>query len=355
MVKLNVWAVLVGIIAGGMALALPGSAWSAQNGDELLSWARDVFSPIPTEPPEIPGNGYGPARVELGKMLYFDPRLSEGHNISCNTCHQIGLGGVDMLETSIGHHWQKGGRNAPTVLNAVFNTAQFWDGRAHDLREQAGGPLVNPVEMAITEDHAIEMLAGIPGYRPYFTAAFPGETDPIALENVLKAIEAFEATLITPNAPFDRYLAGETEALNEMEREGLGMFLENGCAACHSGMNIGGEQYQPFGVVEKPHASLLPPDDKGRFQVTRSEGDEFVFKVPSLRNVERTLPYFHTGKVWDLRQAVEIMGATQLGIHLTPEEADKITAFLRTLTGDQPLVTYPILPTSVDTTPRPQP
>lgn len=323
--------------------------------DDLMERARQRFQPIPMNPPELPGNPATSERVELGKMLYFDPRLSASHAISCNSCHNVGLGGDDGLQTSIGHRWQHGERNAPTVLNAVFNKAQFWDGRAKDLEQQAGGPIVNPIEMASPEPHVAEQLKGTPGYGEAFAKAFPGESDPITLANVEKAIAVFEATLITPNARFDRFLTGEANALSPIEKEGLVLFLDKRCANCHRGINIGGASYSPFGVVEKPGAEFLPPADKGRFMVTDTPSDEYVFKVPTLRNITLTAPYFHSGRAWDLRQAVAVMGASQLGIHLTDDEVDKITAFLGSLTGEQPQLTYPILPPSAATTPRPAP
>ena len=321
---------------------------------ELMTQAQALFKPIPENPPELDGIPASPAKVELGAMLYFDPRLSESHTINCNSCHQIGLGGVDMLETSVGHRWQLGGRNSPTVLNAVFNTAQFWDGRAKDLAEQAGGPMINPVEMASTHEHVMEMIQAIPGYLPAFKTAFPDDAEPVNIGNVEDAIALFEATLITPNAPFDLYLKGDANALNDEEKSGLASFINKGCAACHNGINIGGDQYQPFGVVEKPGADFLPPADKGRFEVTKSVADEYVFKVPSLRNVALTPPYFHSGKAWDLKQAVAVMSSAQLGNVLSEDEVNSITAFLHSLTGEQPKVAYPILPPSTATTPRPQ-
>ena len=323
--------------------------------DDLMARARQEFEPIPTTPHELPGNAATPAKVELGKMLYFDPRLSASHSISCNSCHNLGLGGADAQSTSIGHRWQHGGRNAPTVLNAVFNKAQFWDGRAKDLEQQAGGPMVNPVEMASPEAHVAEQLKGIPGYRDLFAKAFPGETDPVTLANAEKAIAVFEATLITPNAPFDRFLKGDAAALSPAQKAGLKLFMDKGCSACHNGIGVGGGMYAPFGVVEKPGADFLPPADKGRFMVTKTPGDEYVFKVPTLRNITLTAPYFHTGQAWDLRQAVAVMGASQLGIELSNDDVDKITAFLDSLTGEQPKVTYPILPPSGAGTPRPEP
>ncbi len=336
---------VVGLLLSGAALAQDG----------LMTEARDLFKPIPTAPPEIEGNPATAEKIELGRMLYFDPRVSESHTISCNSCHVVGLGGVDMLETSVGHRWQRGGRNAPTVLNSVFNTAQFWDGRAKDLADQAGGPMVNPVEMASSREHVVEQLKGIPGYGDEFERAFGDAPESVTLDNATKAIEVFEATLITPNSPFDRYLNGAADALTDKQKQGLELFIDSGCASCHNGINVGGGMYAPFGVVEQPGADFLPPADKGRFEVTKSVADEYVYKVPTLRNIALTPPYFHSGKSWDLRQAVAVMGTTQLGEQLNDEQVDLITAFLQTLTGDQPRVEYPILPPSVATTPRPKP
>jgi cytochrome c peroxidase len=336
-----------------LALAFAGAMTA--NADELLTSAQAQFKPLPTTPPALPGNAATPAKLELGKMLYFDPRLSASHAISCNSCHNVGLAGTDAEETSIGHQWQRGGRNAPTVLNAVFNTAQFWDGRAKDLEEQAGGPMVNPIEMASPKEHLAEQLAAIPGYVSAFQAAFPGEPKPVTLANAQKAIAVFEATLITPNAPFDKYLRGDAAALSAAQKEGLQLFMSKGCAACHSGINVGGGMYAPFGVVEKPGADLLPAQDKGRFMVTKTAGDEYVFRSPSLRNVALTAPYFHTGRAWDLQQAVGVMGSSQLGTELNAKEIESIVAFLGSLTGEQPRIVYPVLPPSVTSTPRPQP
>lgn len=336
-----------------MAL-LAATAGQASAADELMQQAKELFQPIPEKPPAVDGVASTPAMVELGRMLYFDPRLSESHNISCNTCHQIGLGGGDMLPTSIGHKSQRGGRNAPTVLNSVFNAAQFWDGRAKDLVEQAAGPIQNPIEMAITAEHAVETLRTIPGYEKAFAAAFPGEKEPITIDNIAKAIAVFETTLITPNAPFDRFLRGDAKALSDGQRQGLKLFIDSGCASCHNGINVGGGQYAPFGVVERPGADVLPPDDKGRFMVTKTPDDEFVFKVPTLRNIALTMPYFHSGQSWDLEQAVGVMAVSQLGVELGEVDVKKITAFLESLTGEQPQVVYPILPPSTAETPPPQ-
>lgn len=335
------------------------SAWAFNSpivaADALMEAAQAQFKPIPTSAPALPGNPATPAKLVLGQMLYFDPRLSASHAISCNSCHNIGLGGVDGEETSIGHHWQRGGRNAPTVFNAVFNTAQFWDGRAKDLEAQAGGPMVNPVEMASPTAHVVEQLSATPGYVTAFRSAFPGSPSPVSLENAQRAIAVFEATLITPNAPFDKFLKGNASALKDIQISGLKLFMDKGCAACHNGINVGGGRYAPFGVVEKPGAAFLPLEDKGRFMVTKTASDEYVFKVPTLRNIALTAPYFHTGKSWDLRQAVAVMGTSQLGANLSEDEIDRITSFLDSLTGDIPTVVYPALPPGVVSTPHPEP
>lgn len=257
------------------------------------------------------------------------------------------------METSIGHGWQKGPRNAPTVLNAVYNVAQFWDGRAEDLMEQAMGPVQASVEMNSTPDRAVETLSSIPEYVERFEEAFPNDAQPLTFENMARAIEAFEATLTTPGSRFDQFLEGDEEALTEAELAGLSLFLEKGCAACHAGMNVGGSDYYPFGVARKPTAGILPPEDKGRFEVTRTVADEYVFKAPSLRNVALTAPYFHSGGVWRLDEAVGVMGSVQLGAELTADDVEAIVAFLESLNGAQPDVRYPVLPAHTAATPPP--
>ncbi|UCG85683.1 MAG: cytochrome-c peroxidase [Gemmatimonadota bacterium] len=309
---------------------------------------------LPTDPPELVGNPITERKVELGKMLFFEPRLSRSWLISCNTCHNLALGGVDLLATSVGHGWQKGPRNSPTVLNAVFNIAQFWDGRAADLKEQAMGPVQAAVEMNSTPDRVVQTLQSIPEYVQLFEEAFPDEANPVTFENMARAIEAFEATLITPGSPFDRYLAGDEAALDEAQLQGLELFTGKGCTACHGGHNVGGAGYFPFGLVQRPGADLLPPGDKGRSAVTQVESDDYFFKAPSLRNVDLTPPYFHSGAVWDLGAAVRVMGTAQLGTDLTEAEATSIVAFLRSLTGSQPQIDYPILPRHTKDTPLPE-
>jgi cytochrome c peroxidase len=327
-----------------------GIAWGA---DDTLKRAQGLFKPIPTKPPAQKNNQSTPAKVDLGKKLYFDPRLSASQLISCNTCHNVGLGGADLQETSIGHGWQKGPRNSPTVFNAVFNIAQFWDGRAEDLKAQAKGPVQASVEMNNKPEQVVATLKSIPGYETLFRKAFPVEKESITFDNMAKAIEVFEATLLTPDSHFDLYLKGTHKALNAMEEKGLALFMGKGCVACHGGVNVGGSGYFPFGVVEKPSEEVRPAADTGRFKVTNTASDNYVFRSPSLRNVALTQPYFHSGKVWTLREAVEIMGSAQLGMKVSDTEADMIVTFLHTLTGKQPKVEYPILPPNGGDTPKP--
>ncbi|MEA3278126.1 MAG: cytochrome-c peroxidase [Pseudomonadota bacterium] len=293
-------------------------------------------------------------KIELGTMLFFDPRLSASGLISCNTCHNLGTGGDDNLPTSVGHGWQKGPRNAPTVLNAVFNKAQFWDGRAEDLKAQAKGPVQAGVEMANKPENVVVTLKSMPEYVVRFGNAFPGEADPVSFDNMAKAIEAFEVTLVTPASPFDQWLEGNDGALSPDQKIGLDLFIGRGCTACHAGVNFGGQEYFPFGLIKKPGADILPPGDKGRFAITKSASDEYVFRAAPLRNIALTAPYFHSGQVWDLKQAVSVMGTAQLGTALSDEEAGLIALFLESLTGEQPKVEYPVMPVETADTPKPQ-
>jgi cytochrome c peroxidase len=337
----------------GCEAAPPAEQAEEFGGLRLTPAMLEIFEPIPDGPPPLADNPITEEKVELGKMLYLDPRLSKSWLISCNTCHNLGLAGVDLLETSVGHGWQRGPRNAPTVLNAVYNVAQFWDGRAADLHEQAMGPVQAAVEMNNTPERVVQTLASIPEYVERFGAAFPDDPEPVSFNNMAMAIEAFEATLVTPGSRFDDYLRGDEDGLSLDEKEGLTLFVQKGCAGCHAGVNMGGAGYYPFGVVEKPEAEILPPDDKGRFAVTQSATDEYVFKSPSLRNIALTAPYFHSGGVWDLGVAVEVMATAQLGAALTQGEQEAVVAFLQTLTGRQPVVEYPTLPPHTVATPLP--
>jgi cytochrome c peroxidase len=327
---------------------------SPASADDLMQSARETFKPIPLAVPAVKGNAVTREEIELGKMLFFDTRLSASQIISCNSCHNLAAGGVDTGPTSIGHGWQKGPRRAPTVLNAVFNVAQFWDGRAEDLKAQAKGPIQASIEMNATPALVEKTLASMPAYVERFKKAFPEDASPVTFDNITKAIEAFEATLITPASRFDQFLEGNADALTAQEKNGLSLFMDKGCSGCHNGINVGGEAYFPFGVIEKPGAEILPANDKGRFAVTKTASDEYVFRAAPLRNVALRAPYFHSGQVWSLKQAVGIMGASQLGQRLTDQEEDAIVAFLQTLTGEQPKVELPILPPRTDATPLPK-
>lgn len=288
--------------------------------------------------------------AELGKKLYFDPRLSKSGFISCNSCHNLSMGGTDNIPTSIGDHWQQGPINAPTVLNSSLNLAQFWDGRAADLKAQAGGPIANPGEMAFTHTLAIGVLESIPAYVREFKQTFG--KDKIDIDQVTDAIAEFEKTLVTPNSRFDRFLLGDATALTATEAKGYELFKEVGCVACHNGPAAGGNSFQKLGVVE-----AFKKDDPatGRFAVTGKDADRFNYKVPTLRNVEYTYPYFHDGSANTLSEAVRTMGRIQLGKTFSDEETGQVVAFLKTLSGDMPQFNLPALPPSSDATPRPTP
>jgi cytochrome c peroxidase len=288
--------------------------------------------------------------VELGKKLYFDPRLSKSGIMSCNTCHNLSMGGTDNIPTSVGDHWQQGPINAPTVLNSSLNVAQFWDGRAADLKAQAGGPIANPGEMAFTHTLALNVLESISQYVREFKTVFG--KDKIDIDQVTLAIAEFEKTLVTPNSRFDQWLLGKKDALTADELAGYKLFKDSGCVACHNGEAVGGNSFQKMGVVEAYKANS---PTEGRVGVTGKDADRFNFKVPTLRNVEMTYPYFHDGAANTLTEAVDTMGRIQLGKKFSKDENSKIVAFLKTLTGDQPNFTLPILPPSSDKTPRPTP
>lgn len=333
-----------------LLLSLP--AWAASDVEALRAQAQALFAPIPQPEALIEERGLTSEQIELGRLLFFEPRLSSSHIITCNTCHSVGTGGADNIPVAIGHGWQTGPRNSPTVFNSVFNAAQFWDGRAADLAEQAKGPIQASVEMNATPEYVVETLNSLPEYVAMFERAFPQDQPAVSFDNMARAIEAFEVTLVTPDAPFDHFLRGE-DALDDKSLEGLQLFMNRGCVACHSGINLGGQGYFPFGVVKNPGAEILPADDKGRFSVTRTATDEYVFRASPLRNIALTAPYFHSGEVWDLEQAVAIMGSSQLGQELSADEAHAIARFLHSLTGEQPSVEYPVLPPSRPDTPRP--
>lgn len=312
----------------------------------------NMFSPLPSSM-AAKSNPMTPEKVELGRMLYYDERLSKNHDVSCNTCHLLDRYGVDGLETSDGHRDQVGGRNAPTVYNAAGHIAQFWDGRSPDIEDQAKGPPLNPIEMAMVDEAAVvAVLESIPGYVSAFSAAFPDDPDPVSFDNMARAIGAFERGLVTPSR-FDDFLAGDAEALSETEKAGLQAFLDIGCSNCHLGPYLGGGMYQKLGLVKPWNQDA----DQGRFDVTGNESDRQLFKVPSLRNIAETGPYFHNGRIETLEEAVKNMAEHQLGVILDDQQVLSIVSFLGALTGtiDADYIARPDLPESSETTPAPDP
>ena len=301
---------------------------------EIGERVRKMYQPLAASA-DNPENVSSPEKVHLGKVLYFDKRLSKDGTQSCNSCHNMSSYGVDNLPVSPGDNGGNGTRNSPTVLNAAFHTTQFWDGRAKDVEEQAGMPITNPVEMAIpSEDFLVERLSGIDMYKEMFAKVYADEDEPLTYENIAKSIAAFERTLITP-AKWDNYLTGSAGALTLEEKRGLQTFLNVGCASCHMGSLLGGNIFQKFGVYgdywEYTKSAVV---DEGRFEVTKNEGDKYMFKVPSLRNITETHPYFHDGSVADLNEAVKIMAKVNLNQDLTDGEVSDIVAFLGSLTGE---------------------
>ncbi len=324
------------VIACSPADALADTPQPAPSINDLWEQANLRFKPIPTTA-ETPDYPLTEAKIALGKALYYDNRLSKDGTISCNSCHDLATFGVDNDPTSDGVDGQLGDRNSPTVLNAAFHQSQFWDGRAKDVEEQAGMPILNPVEMAIpSKEFLVDRLSATEDYPPMFAAAFPDAAEPLTYRNIEKALGAFERTLITPSR-FDAYLEGDREALTSQELAGLEKFIQLNCTTCHNGVNVGAYSFQKFGLFgnywEHTGSDKI---DEGRFAVTEDETDKFVFRVASLRNVAETAPYFHDGSVESLDEAIRIMVAVQLGIDLTDEEVENLAAFLESLSGEVP-------------------
>ncbi|MFN3782127.1 MAG: cytochrome-c peroxidase, partial [Candidatus Kapaibacteriota bacterium] len=295
---------------------------------ELLTKASSIFGILPNKMPGSENDT--PELIELGKKLYFETRLSVNNTMSCNTCHDINsMAGVDNKPTSPGALPNTmGTRNTPTVFNAGFQFVQFWDGRAADLKEQAKGPILNPVEMAMPNEKEVErVISSIPEYRELFAKAYPNNKKPITFDNIANAIAAFERTLVSKSR-YDKWIAGDKSALSDEEKLGLKHFIEVGCITCHTGPLFGGNLYQKMGLV-KPYYNTK---DLGRYEVTKQESDKFMFKVSMLRNVELTHPYFHDGTAKTLEDAVKIMAEINLGKELTEEQLRTIVAFLKALT-----------------------
>ncbi len=316
---------------------------------DLLTEAKKVFGPPLPKVMSSETNPVTPAKVKLGKMLYYETRVSVDGTVSCARCHPFGLYAADGLKKSIGNHGKVNPRNAPTVLNAAGQIAAHWIGNRKDVEDQATQALVGPPSFGMASYQAAEnALKAIKGYPPLFQKAFPGDKNPVTAENFGKAVGAFERTLVTPS-PFDSFLKGNGKALTKNQVQGLKTFMEAGCVACHSGTYMGGRIYRKFGIFE-PYWKYTKSEkiDDGRFEVTKKEADKYVFKVPVLRNVERTAPYFHDGSVSRLEDAVRIMGKIQLGKDLTKEQKERIVDFLASLTGMIPAdaLKIPILPPS---------
>ncbi|MCU7803586.1 MAG: cytochrome-c peroxidase [Candidatus Thiodiazotropha sp. (ex Lucinoma borealis)] len=308
---------------------------------------------LPETAPAPADNPTTSEKVVLGKMLFFDPRLSSNGTVSCFSCHNVMEGGDDHRTTSIGVHGQAGGRNAPTVWNAAYHSVQFWDGRADSLEDQAKGPPANPIEMGMTNLDAVsDRITLIPGYKPYFDQAF-GEGENINIENIAKAIAAYERTLVTPNSPFDRYLRGDKKALSKQAIQGMETFAATGCISCHSGANFNGPSlptgqgfFQKFPMFTNNEyvTKYGLMNDTGRMNVTGNETDKNLWRVPTLRNLTYTAPYMHTGAVKTLDEAVRVMAKTQLDKSLSNQAVEEILAFLDALNGEFPEQTMPRLP-----------
>jgi cytochrome c peroxidase len=318
--------------ATAMALVLGATALHA---DDLADYL-DFFEPLPYLPPIPADNTMTPEKIALGQMLFFEPRISSSGVISCATCHNPALGWTDRIDRAVGHGGQVGNRNTPTVLNSGYLGSQFWDGREPDLEGQALGPIQADVEMNMTLEEAIQRLKEFEVYHQHFAAAFPGDSDPIRAENVALAIATFERTLNTPNSPLDRFLRGDVKAMTDQQVEGMKLFVDAGCVACHSGPNFSDSGFHQF--------ELPGSKDEGRFLVTGDENDKFAFRTPTLRNVAVTYPYFNNGSVSDLGEAVNLMGQQMLGRDFEPAELESLVAFLDALTGEMPHIEIPALP-----------
>ena len=329
-----------------------GSALSLSAADVLTQAKDSGLIPLPTNQAGVEkilteaGVKFSPfteEKAELGKKLYFEPRLSKSGLISCNTCHNLGLGGTDGVAAAIGHRWVANPHhlNSPTVYNSVLNSVQFWDGRAGDLADQAKGPIEAEPEMATPAKLAVEKISSLPEYQAEFKKVY-GKSG-VTFDNIADAIATFERTLLTPSR-YDAFLNGDDKALTKAEKEGLQLFLDKGCAACHTGVNLGGTM-QAFQVAGQYKFASL-----GDFK-----GDENgMVKTPTLRNITETAPYFHNGAIWKLTDAIKEMGSTQLGITISDKEAQKIETFLKALTGEKPQITYPQFPVATDKTPKPE-
>jgi cytochrome c peroxidase len=323
---------------------------SASSKVQANAEALKLFQPLPAIM-SSPDNPVTDAKVTLGRILYYDPRLSANQKISCNTCHPLDAYGAESTSVSTGHKNQKGKRNAPTVYNAAGHFVQFWDGRAPTIEEQAKGPITNPVEMAMPSNAAaVKVIKSMPDYVALFQIAFPKDKDPITYNNMALAIGAFERGLVTPSR-WDAFIEGDQSALTDAEKSGFNTFASVGCQWCHYGPYVGGSVYQKLGVM-KPWPIQT---DQGRYELTKEEIDKMVFKVPSLRNIKKTGPYFHDGSVPTLDQAIRNMAVHQRGVTLNDAQVKSIEIWMDSLTGQVPMsyIKPPELPKSTSQTPQP--
>ena len=329
-------------------LAVSSLAYTASAEVEVNRAMLGMFQPI-LEVAENSDNPVTDAKVDLGRMLYYDTRLSKNRSVSCNTCHDLASFGDDGLAVSKGINDQEGGRSAPTVYNAAIHIAQFWDGRAKDVEAQAIGPVTNPIEMGMPdEQYVLKVVNSIPGYVDAFKKAFPDQEEPVTYVNIGNAIGAFERKLMTPSR-FDDFLKGKEDALTDDEKHGLNLFMSTGCTTCHNGMGVGGHLYQKLGLVKE-----WPTEDKGRFEATGNEADKYFFKVPSLRNITETGPYLHDGSIESLEEMTAKMAEYQLGRELSDEDVKSIVTFLGALKGriDEEFIAKPELPADGPDTPK---
>jgi len=323
----------------GVTLCIDAVLWwpatPAPNGDPAVVVQRRIAIPLSMEITQpIPLNlKFDAKKVALGRALFDEKLLSANDSVACSNCHVLQAGGSDNLARSIGINGAQGGINAPTVLNSGFNFVQFWDGRAVTLEDQIDGPVQHPKEMGATWPQVLAKLNKSDRYQASFSEIYP---DKITVENIKDAIATFERSLVTPNSRFDRYLRGDQSALSAQEKRGYFLFQDQGCVACHQGINLGGNMYERMGLMGDYFGDRGDPTeaDNGRFNVTHKESDKYYFRVPSLRNVAKTAPYFHDGSAQELAQAVRIMGRYQLGRFIAEEDVSDIVAFLNTLTGE---------------------
>jgi cytochrome c peroxidase len=337
---------LMSIVAISLFLISATALYAADADVALMNRAKAVFGTLPASMPS-PDNPITPEKAALGRALFWEPRISVDRTVSCVKCHPLGLYAADGLKKAIGNNCKENPRNSPTILNAASQISEHWIGNRTSVEDQAKQALIGPPSFGMPDYASVEkVLKGMKGYVAMFKAAFPNEKDPVTVDNFARAVGAFERTLVTPSA-FDDFLQGKTDALNAQQKRGLQAFIDTGCMTCHYGPFLGGQMYQKFGMFE-PYEKYTKSEkiDEGRSAVTKDPADKFFFKVPVLRNVGETPPYFHDGSVRELTAAVTIMARIQLAKDLTKGQAGDITAFLSSLTGriPQAVLDVPVLP-----------